>query len=108
MWTLSLPTSGSAGQTIKLHVRIEHAAGLRVVDRFFEERVGDAHDQRAVDLALGELEVDDQAAVLHGHHFVHRHQAGFDIDRDIGDLHAADAAAGQLGALRRRGACLAA
>src|SRR5215510_2393462 len=41
-----------SGEPVELHVRIEHPAGLRVHDLLFEERVGDAHDNRAEDLAL--------------------------------------------------------
>ena len=41
------------------------------------------------------LQIDDQAAILHRDHFVHRHDAGLDIHRDVGNLHAAHALADQ-------------
>ena len=50
---------------------------------------------RAQNLALGELHVDDQPAILDGDQFFERDDAGFDIDGDFGDLHAADAFVGE-------------
>ena len=60
-----------------------------VHDALFEQRGADAHDDRAVDLAFGQPRVDDQAAILHGDVAVDLHDAGFGVDRDVRDLHAA-------------------
>src|SRR6185369_6705292 len=84
-----------ARQAIEFHISIEHPAGFGVIDCFFEETVGNAHDERAIDLALGGFQVDDQTAVLDGDHFVNRDDAGLDIDRNVGHLRAPDAAADQ-------------
>ena len=66
---------------------------MRVVhDLLFEERVADAHDHRAEDLALGRLHVDDQTAVLHRDHLIDLDDSGLDVDRNFGHLHAANAA----------------
>src|SRR5215210_1100088 len=37
-----------ACQLVKLHVGIEHPAGLCVHDLFFKQRIADAHDQSAI------------------------------------------------------------
>jgi hypothetical protein len=46
---------GDAGQLVELHVGIQILAGLLVHDALFKQRGADAHDGRAVDLALGGL-----------------------------------------------------
>ena len=61
-------------------------------DALFHQRAADAHDAGAEDLALGRLRIDHQPSVLHRDHPVHLHDAGFDVDVDVGDLHAAHAA----------------
>ena len=60
------------------------------------QRVADAHDQRAVVPALGHLEVDDEAAILHGDHLVDFDDAGFGVDFDFRHLYAAHAAVGEI------------
>ena len=96
------PDVRDAAELVELHVGIENAAAELVEDSLFPERPGDAHDQRAVDLALGLLEADDQAAVLDRDHLVHRNDAGLDVDRNIGDLYAADARVVELAAVAIR------
>ena len=68
-----------------------------VDDALFEQRGADAHDHRAVDLALGQPRVDDHAAILHRHVAVHLHNAGLGVDRNVRDLHSAGAACVQPG-----------
>src|ERR1035437_398717 len=82
-----------AGELVELHVGVHHAPGGVVHDPLFIEGGGDAHDDGAVDLALGQARVDEQAAILHGHVAVDFDEAGFGIDADVGHLHAGSAAA---------------
>src|SRR6185369_6451624 len=80
-----------AGQFVELHVWVQHSAGLRVHDLLFIERIADTHDQGAINLALGSLEVDDQAAVLHGDYPVDPYDSCFYIDGNIRHLRPANA-----------------
>ena len=66
-----------ACKLVKLHVGIQHAAGEPVHDSFFIERVADAHNQGAVDLAFRSPQVDDETAVLRRHHAIDSDDAGF-------------------------------
>src|SRR5262249_37062196 len=68
-----------SSNSVKFHVWIEHPAGLRVHNFLFEERIGDAHNHSAEDLALAGLHIDDQAAILHGYEVVHLDNTGFDV-----------------------------
>ena len=67
-----------------------------VHDLFFVKRVADAHDQSAIALTLGRLEIDDQTAVLHGDHFLNFDDAGFGVHFDLRHLHAANPAVGEV------------
>src|SRR5437763_777679 len=78
-------------QFIKLHVGVEHSTELLIHDLLFVERVADAHNQSAIDLALGGLHIDDQSTILHSDHSVHSDDARFNVHRNVGHLHAADA-----------------
>ena len=48
------------------------------------------HDARAQHLAFGGARIHDQAAILHRDHAIHLHLPGFDVDADVGHLHAGD------------------
>src|SRR5262249_32410809 len=80
----------NAGELIELHVGVDHAAGLAVVDALFEEGVVEAHDDATSDLRFAGQLVDDQTDVLHGDYLGAFDRAGLGIDLDLGDLHAAD------------------
>jgi len=54
-------------------------------------------NDRAVDLASRAARVNNQPHVLHGDEFVHFHDAGFEIDRNMRHLHTADARARKHG-----------
>ena len=54
MCTMISPISRDAGQLVELHVGVQHAAGLLIHDALFDQRGADAHDDGAVDLALGQ------------------------------------------------------
>src|SRR5262245_23040137 len=92
---LEIADVGQSRESVELHVRVEHPAGLRVHDLLFVERVGNAHDHRAEDLSLAGLHVNDQSAILHGDEVVHLDDARLDIHRNIGHLHAAYSGLGQ-------------
>ena len=65
--------------------------GCRVHDPLLEQAVVQAADHAAVDLALPGQLVDDQARVLDRDDLLEPDHAGLDVDRDLGELAAADA-----------------
>ena len=73
-------------------VRVErlrqHAPGLRVEQAHLGERVPDALDDPALDLAPRAERVDDAADVVHGRDALDAHLAGLDVDGDLGDVDA--------------------
>src|SRR5208337_1415106 len=76
-------------QLVKLHVGIQHTARGIVHDLLLEQCIRDAHDQRAVALALRSLDVDDEPAVLCAHHLVDLHDSCLGVHRDIRHFHSA-------------------
>ena len=85
-----------ARQLVVGDLGVQERAGLGVHDPLFEQRVGDAHDHGAVNLAGGRLAIDHQAHVLHGDELLHLDDAGLAVDGHFGHLHAAHAGAGEL------------
>ena len=99
MWTTIFGMSCDAAELVELHVGVDLPAGLAVHDALLEQGVVDAHDDAAGHLRFAGQHIDDQAAVLHGHDLRAADHAGLGIDRDLGDLHAADAAVGHVRSL---------
>src|SRR5204862_4278586 len=56
-----------AAQLVELHVRVDLPPRGAVHDALLEQRVVHAHDDAAGHLRLAALQVDNHAAVLHGH-----------------------------------------
>src|SRR5438105_7690831 len=82
-------------QLVVAEARIEHDAHLAVHHAALEE--GHAHrlDHAAVDLAFERDAVERQPAVLHMAHFDDANFAGLDVDFDLGERDAVDAASRQ-------------
>ena len=59
-------------------------------DALFEQRIGEAHHDAAVNLAFEQQRVDRAAAIVHGDHALDPYDAAFGIDSHFGELHAAD------------------
>src|SRR5206468_4132681 len=68
-----------------------HDAGSLVHDSFLVECITNAHNNPAVDLALGGELADKHSTILHAGNFFHFHEASFRIDFDLRELHAARA-----------------
>ena len=54
------------------------------------ERVGNAHQHAALDLAFEQQRIDRPAAVLHRDDALDADDPGLGVDRDFGELHAAE------------------
>ena len=82
-------------QLVVAKARVEHHAHLAVHHAAFVK--GHAHglDHAAVDLAFERDAVEGQPAVLHVAHFDDAHLAGLDVDFDLGERDAVDAASRQ-------------
>ena len=63
----------------------------RVEMALLVQRVADALDHAAVDLAFDQLRIDRPAAVVNRDDALDLDDAGFGVDRDLRELHAADA-----------------
>src|SRR5580692_5931060 len=87
------------GKPVKFHVRIEHPAGRLIHYFLFEQCVADAHGERAITTAFGGLEVDDQTAILHRHHFLYFYDAGFHIDFNVRHPYSANTAISKDGVI---------
>ena len=92
----NLADVADARQLVGIQVGIQHPPGHLVHDFLFEERVANAHGYGAVTLVLGGLQVNDEPAVLHCHHFVDLDDAGLGVHGDVSDLHAAHTARTEL------------
>src|SRR5262245_54300934 len=75
-------------ELVVCQIGVYKRASRRIVDPLLEQGIRDAHDERAVDLALCLLWADHQADVLHGDELFHPHDAGLFIDLNVGHLHA--------------------
>jgi len=65
-----------AGQLVFGQLSVDESPRLGIADAVLEQRIGDAHDDRPVNLAGGQLRVHHQANVLHRHEFPHLDDAG--------------------------------
>src|ERR1700730_6835978 len=72
----------------------------------FVNGVTDALDHAAEDLALRELGVDGTPAVVRGDDALDLHHAGLGVDRDLRELHAADAVLADANGAEARGVAL--
>src|SRR4030095_13937238 len=88
---LDVPEVGRPRELVRVHVGVDLQAARAVEAPVLEEAVVDAADDAAVDLALAEEAVDDEATVGHGDGLHEPHVAGLDVDFDLGELRAADA-----------------
>ena len=95
MWnTRTSGTSDAAGQQIVGERRCERLA-LRVERHFLEQRGADALRGAAVDLAVDDHRVDQDAGVFHHDVVEDFDAAGFRIDRDHGGVGRAGVHAGE-------------
>src|SRR5262249_26386739 len=78
------------GQLVVGDFAVHERAGLLVHDSVVEERIGDAHDDRPVDLRRRELAIHYHADVLNGDELLHLDNARLAIDGDFGHLYARD------------------
>ena len=85
-------------------IGIDHAPGRLIEDAFFEQRIGEAHQNAAVDLAFDLPRIHRPAAILDGDHALDAHDAGLGVDRDFGELHAAQILLRQRGIVAMRAA----
>ena len=76
---------GTRHAIVHERARLELAA-LVVIDRVLVERLADALDQRAMDLALDDQRVDDAAEVVGAGEVDKLDRAGLAIDFDLGDI----------------------
>ena len=86
---------GRAGQLVGFEVGIQDHAAAGIHDPLLVQRVPDAHDDAAVELAFARELVHHRPAVLHAQDFADLHESGVGIDRHLGKLHAAGAAGRQ-------------
>ena len=63
---------------------------LPIEDAIFVERIGEAHQHAALNLAFEQQRIDRPSAVLHRDDPLDPDDPGLGIDRDLGELHAAD------------------
>src|SRR5207248_8395711 len=78
-----------ARDLVLLQVRVEHVPARAVEHAVLVERVGDPLEDAAVYLALDRERVHGPPAVVHGDDALDFHDAGLDVDGDLGELHAA-------------------
>ena len=69
-----------------VHERARLELAALVIDRVLVERLADALDQRAMDLALDDQRVDDAAEVVSAGEVDELDRAGLAIDFDLGDI----------------------
>ena len=79
---------GDRRHPVRVERRREHAAGLGIEQPLLRERVADALDDPALDLARGAERVDDAADVVDRRDALDDDLAGLDVDRDLDDVDA--------------------
>ena len=79
---------GDRRQLVRVEAGREDLAGARIVQPLLGERVADALDDPALDLARRAERVDHAADVVDGCDPVDPDLAGLDVDGDLGHLHA--------------------
>src|SRR5260370_41877385 len=90
-----------ACELVELHFGVQHRAGCLIHDALFHQRAADAHDAGAGHLGFGQLWINHKAAILNGDHTVHLDDAGFDVDRNVGDLNAGHTLVGEAAGIAR-------
>src|SRR5207253_2393735 len=88
-----------AAQLVELHVGVDLPASGPVHDPFFKQGVVHTHDDTAGHLRFARQLVDEHPAVLDRVDVRDLDHAGFGIDRDLGDLAAADLARRHVGVI---------
>ena len=76
-----------AGNLVLVEVGVDHQTVVGVEEAVLEERVGDALNDAAVDLAYDLRGVDGTAAIVDGQDAFHMDAAGLGIDGYLGNIH---------------------
>ena len=74
------------GDLERVEIERQRRAGVRVHGDLFHQRVADALDDAADDLAARRFGMDDAAGVVHGDVVEHAHAAGVGVDFDLGEV----------------------